>query len=82
MAIEVTHVKRHLDGTIAGVGNQKLGIRASDEVMLDIANGTQYEVAPPHNRVKIRVVQGANGPYLRTEADEWVENNLGQLPTL
>jgi len=82
MRVLVTHVERNADGTIAGVGNQQLGIRVSAEVMLDIASGAEYEVAPPHKRTRIRVVEGVGGPYLRTEADDSVENNLGQLPLL
>lgn len=82
MTFKVTHVQRNYDGTISGVGNRELGIRASDEVMLDIASGTEYEVDHPHMTARILVVEGMSGRYLRTKADESVENNLGSLPLL
>jgi hypothetical protein len=55
--------------------------RSSASCIADIEGGTHsYYVAWPEKTTEIRVVQGANGKYLRTDRDTTTRNNLDDLP--
>lgn len=55
--------------------------RLKADAISDIANGYHtYHVPWTTGRTEIRVVQGSNGPYLRTDRDDTTRNNLDDLP--
>lgn len=56
--------------------------RSKDDAIEDIEGGLHryYVVVPGVGDVDIHVVEGPNGPYLRTDPDVTNENNLDDLP--
>lgn len=55
--------------------------RNKADAIHDIENGTHtYHVPWTTGRTEIRVVEGANGKYLRTDRDNTTKNNLDELP--
>jgi len=55
--------------------------RSKANVISDIDNGYHtYHVPWTTGRTEIRVVNGANGKYLRTDNDSTTKNNLDDLP--
>lgn len=55
--------------------------RSSANCIADIEGGTHsYYVEWPGKTTEIRVVQGENGKYLRTDRDTTTRNNLDDLP--
>ncbi|MCP2016887.1 DUF3892 domain-containing protein [Qipengyuania citrea] len=72
------------DGDITRLCNsgQPWSPRAKVDAIRDIENGThEYCVNWTHYpETRIRVVQGPNGKYLRTDRDETNKNNLDDLP--
>ena len=61
--------------------NQSWSPRLKADVIRDIETGMHtYHVSWPTGRTEIRVVNGANGKYLRTDRDNTSRNNLDDLP--
>ncbi|KQT70365.1 hypothetical protein ASG51_12765 [Methylobacterium sp. Leaf465] len=55
--------------------------RRKQDAINDIEFGMHsYHVPWPNGRTEIRVVQGPNGKYLRTDRDTTTRNNLDDLP--
>jgi hypothetical protein len=55
--------------------------RSKSAAISDIESGLHtYHVPWQSGRTEIRVVQGPNGKYLRTDADNTTRNNLDDLP--
>lgn len=55
--------------------------RSKADAIRDIESGTHtYYVPWQSGRTEIRVVNGANGKYLRTDRDSTSQNNLDDLP--
>ncbi len=55
--------------------------RRKADVIRDIKSGAHtYYVPWPEGRTEIRVVNGPNGEYLRTDRDRTSKNNLDDLP--
>ena len=55
--------------------------RLKADAIRDIDNGIHtYHVPWESGRTEIRVVNGANGKYLRTDSDNTSKNNLDDLP--
>ncbi|KQO74787.1 DUF3892 domain-containing protein [Methylobacterium sp. Leaf89] len=55
--------------------------RRKQDAINDIEFGLHsYHVPWPNGRTEIRVVQGPNGKYLRTDRDTTTRNNLDDLP--
>lgn len=55
--------------------------RTKQDAIQDIENGIHtYYVPWTSGRTEIRVVQGSNGKYLRTDRDSTTKNNLDDLP--
>ena len=55
--------------------------RSKANAINDIETGTHSYYVPWQNgRTNIRVVQGPNGKYLRTDRDNTSRNNLDDLP--
>lgn len=55
--------------------------RSKSDAINDIECGTHtYYVPWKSGRTEIRVVNGANGKYLRTDRDNTSKNNLDDLP--
>lgn len=55
--------------------------RSKADAIRDIDNGIHtYYVPWESGRTEIRVVNGANGKYLRTDRDNTSKNNLDDLP--
>lgn len=81
----VTHTRKDRYGNIIGLGNptQTWSVRSSAYCIRDIESGThQYYVPWTTGSTWIRVVQGANGKYLRTDRDNTSRNNLDDLPNI
>ncbi|MGU3361515.1 DUF3892 domain-containing protein [Methylobacterium sp. M6A4_1b] len=55
--------------------------RRKQDAINDIETGLHtYHVPWTNGRTEIRVVQGPNGKYLRTDRDQTTRNNLDDLP--
>ena len=55
--------------------------RVKADAIRDIENGAHtYHVPWQSGRTEIRVVNGTNGKYLRTDRDDTNRNNLDDLP--
>ncbi|GAA2964632.1 hypothetical protein GCM10010459_21230 [Microbacterium schleiferi] len=81
----VTHSGKDRNGDITSIGTpgQYWSPRAKTGAISDIELGIHtYHVQWPEKRTEIRVVNGANGKYLRTDRDNTTRNNLADLPDL
>lgn len=55
--------------------------RGKRDAITDIESGTHRNFVPwPEGRTEVRVVNGAQGKYLRTDRDSTSRNNLDDLP--
>lgn len=81
---QVTRSRKDRDGDILALCNsgQIWSPRQKREAIADIENRRhRYFVnLTGFGRVEIRVVQGSNGKYLRTDPDRTSRNNLDDLP--
>lgn len=81
----VTHSGKNRDGDITAIGQpgEAWSPRQKADAIRDINSGLHtYHVRWPERRTEIRVVQGSSGPYLRTDRDGTIRNNLDDLPDL
>lgn len=80
---QVTHSRKDRDGDIIAlcrpVADWSPRHKANAIQDLDTKLHT-YHVIANGRRVEIQVVQGATGPYLRTDPDQTTDNNLDDLP--
>lgn len=80
---QVTHSGKDRDGDISRLCNPGMSWspRAKVGAISDIESGLHtYFVMWGTQRTEIRVVNGPNGKYLRTDRDETTRNNLDDLP--
>lgn len=81
----VTHSGKDRNGNITSIGQpgQVWSPRPSSNAIADIESRMHtYFVQWPEKRTEIRVVQGVNGRYLRTDRDATTRNNLDDLSDL
>lgn len=79
----VRQTSKDADGDIAALCNPNESWKrvTKTEAIAHIQNGThRYHVPWASGATQINVVDGANGPYLRTDRDNSPENNLDELP--
>ncbi len=79
----VTHTLKNGDGDITALCNpdESWSPRAASEVIAEIESGThRYLVMADTGDVRVEVVDGPGGKYLRTHGDEGLFNNLDELP--
>lgn len=79
----VRNTGKDRDGDITRLCNpgQSWSPRSKADAIRDIESGTHtYYVPWQRGRTEIRVVNGANGKYLRTDRDNTSKNNLDDLP--
>lgn len=79
----VTQTGKASDGDITSLCNpgNTWSPRSKSGAISDIESGTHTYYVPWQNgRTEIRVVNGSNGKYLRTDADSSERNNLRDLP--
>jgi hypothetical protein len=79
----VRQARHDSDGDTLAIGspNEYWSPRLKDDAINDILNGLHtYHVPWVSGRTEIRVVDGQNGPYLRTDRDSTSRNNLDDLP--
>jgi len=79
----VTQTGKDSDGDITGLCNPSAvwSPRRKADAISDIENGLHtYHVPWTTGRTEIRVVNGPNGKYLRTDRDNTQKNNLDDLP--
>lgn len=79
----VTSSKKDSLGNITAVCNpgEWWSPRSSEDVINDIEELLyEYYVIVDGAKVKISVVGGATGKYLRTDSDKTIRNNLDELP--
>lgn len=79
----VKNTGKDRDGDITRLCNpgQSWSPRSKADAIRDIENGINtYYVPWQSGRTEIRVVNGANGKYLRTDRDNTDKNNLDDLP--
>jgi hypothetical protein len=74
----VTHVKRDKRGAVTAVCNPKepWSPRAKVDAIHDIESGAEYYTAA----VKVKIVHGSHGDYLRTVPDGVKADDLRYLP--
>jgi len=80
---EVRNTGKDNDGDITKLCDpgQSWSPRSKADAIRDIENSTHtYHVPWKSGRTEIRVVNGANGKYLRTDRDNTSRNNLDDLP--
>ncbi len=80
---QVTRTGKDRNGNITSLckPGEAWSPRSSADCIRDIETGTHsYYVAWPEKQTDIRVVQGPNGKYLRTDRDATTRNNLDDLP--
>ena len=84
MSRRVTHTSKDQDGDILALCNpdQPWSRRSKQDAINDIESGrhSYYVRTLGGVRVRIQVVHGSTGKYLRTVADRNNCNNLGDLP--
>lgn len=71
------------DGDITSLcnGGSSWSPRTKSGAINDIESGTHtYHVPWTSGRTEIKVVNGPNGKYLRTDRDDTTKNNLDDLP--
>lgn len=79
----VRKTRKGADGDILALCNDgaSWSPRTKHDAIRDIENGLHtYNVPWATGRTDIRVVQGSNGKYLRTDRDNTPRNNLEELP--
>jgi hypothetical protein len=79
----VTKTGKDRDGDITTLCNasEYWSPRSKKDAIADIESGTHsYYVPWPEGPTPIRVVEGRNGKYLRTDRDNTTRNNLDDLP--
>ena len=79
----VLNTGKDRDGDITKLCNQgqSWSPRSKADAIKDIENGIHtYHVPWNSGRTEIRVVNGINGKYLRTDKDDTSRNNLDDLP--
>jgi hypothetical protein len=80
----VTQARHDSDGDVTALGNPDASWspRLKWDVINDIESGlhTYYVPWKIAGRTDIRVVNGPNGKYLRTDRDNTERNNLDDLP--
>ncbi len=79
----VGQTKKDQDGDILALCNQgsDWSPRRKADAINDIETGThRYHVPWESGRTEIKVVNGPNGKYLRTDRDNTTRNNLDDLP--
>ena len=79
----VRNTGKDRDGDITRLCNpgQSWSPRSKADAIRDIESGIHtYYVPWQSGRTEIRVVNGANGKYLRTDRDNTSSNNLDDLP--
>jgi len=80
-AVKNTGKDRNADITRLCSPGQSWSPRSKADVIRDIENRIHtYYVPWQSGRTEIRVVNGANGKYLRTDRDNTSKNNLNDLP--
>jgi hypothetical protein len=80
---EVTHTGKDRNGDITALCNPGSwwSPRSKADAISDIDSKTHtYYVKWPEKRTEIKVVDGPNGKYLRTDRDDTLRNNLADLP--
>ncbi len=81
---KVTRSRKDQDGDITALCNsgEFWSPRLKRDAISDIESGTHsyYVDVPGTGPVDIRVVNGSNGKYLRTDPDKTSRNNLDDLP--
>ena len=80
----VTQTRTDTDGDITALcyPNATWSPRFKNDAINDINTGLNTYHVPwsDGTRTEIRVVNGPNGPYLRTDRDQTTRNNLADLP--
>jgi hypothetical protein len=80
----IRQARHNADGDITRIGNigQWWSPVAKADAIADIESGTHHYYVPWQNSpyTDIRVVNGPNGKYLRTDRDNTERNNLDDLP--
>jgi hypothetical protein len=80
----VTRSRKDSDGDILAIGNPAYAWspRLKADAIRDIETGVHTYYVPwlKAGRTEVRVVNGANGKYLRTDRDDTSSNNLDELP--
>jgi len=79
----VTRTKKSSDGDILALcnGAKQWPPRSKIDAIRDIEDGAHtYYVLWGSLRTEVRVVNGPNGKYLRTDRDNTSRNNLDDLP--
>lgn len=79
----VSKTGKNPDGDITSLCNDSAywSPRSKSDAIRDIESGAHtYHVPWPEGRTEIRVVNGQNGKYLRTDRDNTTRNNLDDLP--
>ena len=83
-ARRVTHTRKDINGNICALCNPNASWSSvSLRVAISDINSERHSYfvrQPGSEQVNIHVVPGPNGPYLRTDRDRAVGNNLGDLP--
>ena len=80
---QVTHTRKDKDGDILALCNPGYSWSPRDkaDAINDIDNGLhKYVVSVASPEVKIKVVKGQTGKYLRSTRDSKNPNNLDKLP--
>lgn len=84
MERQVTRTRKDKDGDITALCNpgQVWSPRMKADAIRDIELGlhTYFVQWPDWKRTEVRVVNGPNGKYLRTDRDHTTRNNLDDLP--
>lgn len=83
MRRKITRSKKNSDGDILAICNQEAWWSpvTKSQAIKDIDSKTHsYYVVIGYQEVDIHVVNGKNGPYLRTDPDKTSTNNLDNLP--
>lgn len=79
----VRKTRKDRDGDITALcdGGVSWSPRLKEDAISDIENHIHtYHVPWTDGRTEIRVVQGPDGKYLRTDRDQTSRNNLDDLP--
>lgn len=83
MERRVTCTQKDKNGNITALCNPGMSWspRMKDNAIREIELGIySYYVQWPEKRTEVRVVNGPNGKYLRTDRDNTTRNNLDDLP--
>lgn len=83
MRRKITRSRKDSDGDITAICHpgEWWSPVSKFQAIKDISSGTHsYYVTVGSQEVDIHVVNGENGPYLRTDSDKTTRNNLDELP--